>query len=205
MAKRMTKGTTQTGTTKTAKTTKTTQKRTTSSVPQGALSQVSLTLTDLPDKPKETWSLREVIEQLQEPISIALQRGYSYEEVVKILADCGIHITASSLKRYLSIAKRANSTAKQRRTRTPKSAAVQGSTNGSQPESQPEIIAAPPSELVVEMSSRRRRGRATAVSQTPKTAKASKTAQTTKTANTAKTAAKTKATPRTTASRKRSK
>lgn len=205
MAKRMTQGTTQTGTTKTARTTKATKKQTPSSVPQGALSQISLTLIDLPEKPRETWSLREVIEQLQAPLSIALQRGYSYEEIVKILADCGIHITASSLKRYLSIAKRTNSTAKPRRTRTSKRETVQNSASGSQPEmSQPEMIVVPPAELVVEMSPRRRRGRTTTVSTTT-VSKASATAKTTRTTQATKTAAKAKATPRTTAARKRTK
>lgn len=77
------------------------------SVAQVALHQVGLSLQDLPEKPKETWSLREAVELLQEPISTALSRGYSYDEIVGILGKHDIRITASSLKRYLAVAKRA--------------------------------------------------------------------------------------------------
>ena len=76
-------------------------------VAQVALHQVGLSLQDLPEKPKETWSLREAVELLQEPISTALSRGYTYEEIVGILGKHDIRITASSLKRYLAVAKRA--------------------------------------------------------------------------------------------------
>lgn len=77
----------------------------TAPISQPVLSQVSSTLESLPEKPKEFWSLRETIAQLQEPITVALDRGYSYEEIAKILADHDIAISVFSLKRYLSMSR----------------------------------------------------------------------------------------------------
>ena len=74
-------------------------------ISQPAIHQVTSALESLPEKPKESWSLREAINQLQEPITIALARGYSYEEVTQLLADNGIAISVFSLKRYLSLSK----------------------------------------------------------------------------------------------------
>ncbi|NJO41141.1 MAG: hypothetical protein HC769_02850 [Cyanobacteria bacterium CRU_2_1] len=71
-----------------------------------AIEQASSTLRDLPEKPKDTWSLREAISLLHDSITTALDRGYNYDEVVGILADQGVEITAASLKRYLAAAKR---------------------------------------------------------------------------------------------------
>lgn len=76
------------------------------SVSKSALDNVTLTLQDLPEKPKENWSLREAVAVLQESISVALGKGYSYEEIAKMLTTKGVDISASSLKSYLSAAKR---------------------------------------------------------------------------------------------------
>lgn len=76
------------------------------SVSKSALDSATLTLQDLPEKPKENWSLREAVSVLQESISAALSKGYSYEEVAKMLTTKGVDISASSLKSYLSAAKR---------------------------------------------------------------------------------------------------
>lgn len=76
------------------------------SVSRSSLDGVSSTLQGLPEKPKANWSLREAISALQESISAALGKGYSYEEVSKMLSTKGIKISASSLKSYLSAAKR---------------------------------------------------------------------------------------------------
>lgn len=86
----------------------TTKKRssTSAAVHKTAIEQAGLMLKDLPEKPKDTWSLREAVFLLNDSISSALGRGYSYDEIVKILADKGVSITASSLKRYLATAKR---------------------------------------------------------------------------------------------------
>lgn len=59
-------------------------------------------LRDLPDKPRESWSLREAIHLLKDTIYGALDRGYSYEEVADLLSDRGIKISPSSLKSYLA-------------------------------------------------------------------------------------------------------
>lgn len=72
-------------------------------IPQAAIEQTITALEALPEKEKEAWSLREAVTQLQEPIRTALDRGYSYEEVTRMLADKGINISVFSLKRYLSL------------------------------------------------------------------------------------------------------
>lgn len=94
-------------------------------VSQSVLEQASVKLQALPDKPKEVWSLRETIALLQDEITSALSRGYTYDEIVKVLADKGINITTSSLKRYLATAKRdrgdAAVIAKPRQPRKPRS------------------------------------------------------------------------------------
>lgn len=75
-------------------------------VSRSTLEQASVSLQALPDKPKEVWSLRETVMLLQDDITTALNRGYTYDEIVKVLADRGIDITTSSLKRYLATARR---------------------------------------------------------------------------------------------------
>ncbi|MBD2027817.1 hypothetical protein [Leptolyngbya sp. FACHB-711] len=158
-AKNMAKDTAGNATGNTATSMIKTKKRGSSNVPQRALATVSLTLTDLPEKTKESWSLREAVDQLQDSITIAMQRGYTYDEIVTVLASCGIRITASSLKRYLSIVKRANSATKPRRSRN-------------QPVSSPPVEA-PIVEPVLEIvSPSRRRGRAASATKTAAKAKA---------------------------------
>lgn len=75
-------------------------------VSKSAISQASTVLEDLPEKPKEIWSLREAIELLKDPITAALDRGYSYPEVSKMLSERGVEISASTLKYYLSAARK---------------------------------------------------------------------------------------------------
>lgn len=75
-------------------------------VAKSALEQASVGLQALPEKPKEVWSLRETVALLQDDITSALSRGYTYDEIVKVLADKNIDITVSSLKRYLAAARR---------------------------------------------------------------------------------------------------
>jgi hypothetical protein len=91
-------------------------------ISKNSIEQVSLSLQDLPEKPKDSYSLREAIALMHSAITTALSRGYKHEEISKLLADEGIKITASSLRRYLSITKpkgEAKAKAK-RQTRTPK-------------------------------------------------------------------------------------
>ncbi len=77
-------------------------------VSKANIEQATLTLQELPPKTKDTWSLREAVTLLQDSITTALDRGYSYEEVSTMLAGKGVAITASSLKRYLANAKKQN-------------------------------------------------------------------------------------------------
>ena len=71
-------------------------------VSKAAISQASLTLMDLPEKPKEIWSLREAINALQDQIILALDRGYDYAEIAAMLTKQGVEISPSTLKYYLS-------------------------------------------------------------------------------------------------------
>jgi hypothetical protein len=75
-------------------------------VSKAAIEQATSVLQELPAKAKESWSLREAVTLLQDSITTALDRGYSYEEVSTMLAGKGVAITASSLKRYLANAKK---------------------------------------------------------------------------------------------------
>lgn len=100
-------------------------------VSKSALEQAGVRLQELPDKPREVWSLRETVALLQTEITSALNRGYTYDEIVKVLADKGIDITVSSLKRYLATAKRdqkdtsvGSKTRQPRKTSSPKALAV---------------------------------------------------------------------------------
>jgi hypothetical protein len=101
-------------------------------VSKSSLEQASARLQALPGKPKETWSLRETVALLQDNITGALNRGYTYDEIVKVLRDKKISITVSSLKRYLATARRdrgdATVSTKPRKTRRPKAVAEEPST-----------------------------------------------------------------------------
>ncbi|MBD2459483.1 hypothetical protein H6G89_00355 [Oscillatoria sp. FACHB-1407] len=74
---------------------------TAAAVPKSMIEKASLTLADLPEKPKETLQLREAIQLLVDPITTALAKGYSREEIVTLLNDKGIDITTASLQYYL--------------------------------------------------------------------------------------------------------
>jgi hypothetical protein len=101
-------------------------------VSKSAISQASSILEDLPEKPKEIWSLREAIELLKDPITAALDRGYSYPEVSKMLSERGVEISASTLKYYLSAARKEKDPNKPRTRRQRRTLGVtaNGSVNG---------------------------------------------------------------------------
>ena len=84
-------------------------------VSKTAISQASSTLLDLPEKPKEIWSLREAINALKDQITSALDRGYGYPEISKMLTAQGVEISASTLKYYLSSVRREDGTKGKRR------------------------------------------------------------------------------------------
>lgn len=92
------------------------------SVSQAALEQAASALRALPEKPKEVWSLREAVISLQSSILDALNKGYGYEEVAKMLTNQGVEISASSLKSYLSSAKRQQNNPTERTRRSSRTA-----------------------------------------------------------------------------------
>ncbi|MDX2214877.1 MAG: hypothetical protein SFY66_16435 [Oculatellaceae cyanobacterium bins.114] len=104
---------------------------TTAAVPKSMIEKASLTLADLPEKPKETLQLREAIQLLVDPITAALAKGYSREEVVTLLNDKGIEITPASLQYYMlrfrqQAPKTKGKTRKPRRTKAEKAAEAAG-------------------------------------------------------------------------------
>jgi hypothetical protein len=107
---------------------------TSTNVPKGAIEKVGLQLQELPEKPKETWSLREAVFLLYEPITAALNRGYNHDEIVALLSEKNIDITTSSLKRYLATARRdKETTAKPKAKRTRRATADKTATPVSTP------------------------------------------------------------------------
>jgi hypothetical protein len=73
----------------------------TASVSKVSLDQVGSFLQDLPEKTKDQLSLREAVDQLYGEIKAALAKGYSYDDIAKLLADQKIAISALTLKRYV--------------------------------------------------------------------------------------------------------
>lgn len=129
-----------------------TRQQAASKIAPTSITQITSVFDALPEKPRETYSLRETVSQLYEPIRTALSRGYNYDEIAAILAEQGITISAFSLKRYLSLSKA-------EQTQSPKS--EQGKRRrGRQPKSLTEA-AAEPSDATTEQpeSTPKRRGR----------------------------------------------
>ncbi|MBD2461315.1 hypothetical protein H6G89_09675 [Oscillatoria sp. FACHB-1407] len=123
----------------------TSKKRSSVTVSKTSIDQATQTLQSLPEKPKQGWSLREAIDQMNDVISAAISKGYSYEELVELLRGQGIEISVSSLKNYLTRSKRESSAAapakatRKPRGRKPKSdqADAQSNTaNGATPEAE---------------------------------------------------------------------
>lgn len=96
---------------------KTRRSPTSTLVSKDAIEQASSILQELPEKPKEIWSLREAIDALKDQITLALDRGYTYMEISKMLSERGVEISASTLKYYLSSVKRSAEGGKTRRRR----------------------------------------------------------------------------------------
>lgn len=90
-------------------------------VQQSAIQQVETLLQSLPEKQAEEVSVRGAVHQLKDQLKSALERGYSYDELVGILAEQGINLTAATLKAYLPPGKRqAKGATKRAYTRKPK-------------------------------------------------------------------------------------
>ncbi|HEY9623745.1 MAG TPA: hypothetical protein V6C78_25530 [Crinalium sp.] len=102
-----------------------TRRSASSTVPKTVVEQATLSLVELPDKPKEHLQIREAVEQMLDTILVALSKGYSHEDVASLLRDKGLDITPSSLKYYLSRFKKKQAAApsKPRKTRRTKASA----------------------------------------------------------------------------------
>jgi hypothetical protein len=126
-------------------------------------------LVELPEKPKEIWSLREAIDALKDQITLALDRGYTYPEISQMLTQRGVEISASTLKYYLSSVKRQDPNARPRRRRrtlgTSISAESLNLAVAAAADATPAAIAAPPA------ATPKKRGRAAAKTTTKAPAK----------------------------------
>lgn len=71
-------------------------------IPVSKLDDVIEQLGELNKKQKSELNLRESIYYLRRKLKRALNQGYSYEDLAKILADQNITISATTLKQYLS-------------------------------------------------------------------------------------------------------
>jgi septum formation inhibitor MinC len=71
-----------------------------------SVEQAGSYLQELPEKPKENLSLREAVGQLRDQIQAALAKGYSYDDLAKMLTEKGIEISATTLKSYVPAGKR---------------------------------------------------------------------------------------------------
>lgn len=167
------------------------------SVSKSALDSASSTLQGLPDKPKESWSLREAVSVLQESISNALGKGYSYEEIAKMLTEKKVEISASSLKSYLSAAKRQNGVSTASKGKQPgrrsKKTGGDVSMNGAASHVEPITVTASEIELPTEKPTRRK-PKAASTTSTRKTAAKAKPAAKTTTKTVSKSSAASKAT-----------
>ncbi|WP_088889376.1 hypothetical protein [Leptolyngbya ohadii] len=82
-----------------------TRSQTASKIAPDAIAQLNSVFDALPEKPRDTYTLRQAVTLLYAPLLTALSRGYSYEEIAVILSEQEIPISALSLKRYLSLSK----------------------------------------------------------------------------------------------------
>lgn len=164
------------------------------SVSKSALDSASSTLQGLPDKPKESWSLREAVSVLQESISNALSKGYSYEEIAKMLTEKKVEISASSLKSYLSAAKRQKGVSAAPKGKQPgrrsKKTGGDVSMNGAASHAEPVTVTASEIELPAEKPTRRKPKAASTTSTRKTAAKAKPAAKTTKTVSRSSAASK---------------
>jgi len=71
-------------------------------VHQSAITQATDALKQLPGKPKDVWSVGEVLDLILDTIRATLTKGYSHAEVAEMLTERGIRITPTSLKYYLA-------------------------------------------------------------------------------------------------------
>lgn len=70
-------------------------------VPRAKLKKAARSLDKLPEPQKQELTLREAISELRDSIRAALRKGYSYNDLSRILAKQGIDISPHTLPEYL--------------------------------------------------------------------------------------------------------
>ncbi len=151
-----------------------------------AVKQAIAYLEDLPEKPKESLSLKETILHMQDEIKAALAKGYSYDDIAKVLSDKGVKISALTLKNYAPSGKRQASKAKTSRPRKAKE--TPGEALVSEPATETKAESAEPAAESAPAKARRGRAKSAAAKAEPEKTTRAKSTRTTKTA--AKTATK---------------
>jgi hypothetical protein len=142
------------------------------SVQKQSIHQATQHLAQLPEKPRDAWSLREAIEQLKDPIDGALVRGYTHEEIAGILSEKGVKISPSSLKSYLA-ATRKNTEGKVKRVAKPrakKASTTEAAPKTTHKQAAPIEVVAPPAETPAEPAPKKRGGRPKSTAAPTKTA-----------------------------------
>jgi hypothetical protein len=86
-----------------------------------AISKAASALDALEPKAKSPRGMMAVVDALYDKITDAIDKGYSYEEIAKLLEESGCKISASTLRQYYSEKKKASGTARKRRQTTRKS------------------------------------------------------------------------------------
>jgi hypothetical protein len=138
------------------------------SINPSAVEDAAALLEGLPEKQKESFSLREAVSALQDQIKTALAKGYTYDDVAQMLAKRGIEISASTLKNYVPSGKR------QARTVTPRVGRGRIAKAVAAEEAEVAVAPAAPAPEVVKVIKRGRPGRAAAAAvEKPATAKTS--------------------------------
>lgn len=136
-------------------------------VSKQTVDEMGIALQELPEKVPDTLSLRQTIERLREPIEAALAKGYGYEELVPMLAQQGINIQPSTLKRYvLSGGDRANRKRATGKTRRPRKSEEEETAPATPAEAQLTADLTELAEAEAPAPTARKRGRAAASSDT---------------------------------------
>lgn len=101
-------------------------------------------LEQLPEKPKTELTPKELIFENSEQIDKLLEKGYSYDDLVSILKEEDIHLSKTTLRQYLSEARKAQApqpdTQNQRKKHLPKKSSVpSNNTLNETPKEQPTV------------------------------------------------------------------
>lgn len=94
----------------------TSQHRSSTGISRSTLEKAVLELQKIPPKIMQTMSLKEAVFLMHDPITQALNKGYSYADMSELLSQSGIKIAPSSLSVYLMEARRRKSKTSRSRT-----------------------------------------------------------------------------------------